>query len=632
MVRAFICGLALFGGLAPAVCGSESASEATELRAFARQSQFLARCETWLAEGRHDQVLVSVLKSEKKLRPALRMRADLLVAKCRLARSEPDKALERLKERIADRSHYRPELWECYDVAARAHAAKDEHYRALVFYDWMAQHSEGIARTVAAAGCGKALEAMKRYSKALASYTFALKCCQRQPKEYRDVAMMRRLGAARNRMIRFREMDLYGEDFVLYREAETLRRSRRRHKEALDKYREIVERFPDGIYAEAAGLYGPLCQIELGETVEAERGLAAFIRANKHGLYRGEALLEMGRLALERRASAQQARRAFDALASWLDEAPKQDSFIEAFSVSDAARKLTTPPPAEKRVDFWGNIKKETIRSGQLVNRRSCGWYLDDLREQCAAFRGFLFFVAGKKKEALECYERLLDHDAQTRRLELGGIWNNYRRLKWGVEHGYLYAYPQELRLYAGRQRLAVLLGDFYYLTERFERAGKIYDAILSDRFGRLAARKRQYPQYASATCLYWTRGREAAFSAYMKVFDKQRRTFTQDRAAYCAGNISRETTHEEIKSKGRELLSDLISSNRASEWRYKAWIVYARDLIAEGKKKEGLRLLKAFPKSAGDYWDLVQFYLSEYNQEKEGDDDGSEAESSVSM
>lgn len=613
--RYLAAGAVCFTALFSAAAAQEVGSAAADLRAFAAQSQALTHCESLFAKRRHDTALSSILRIEKKLHPGLRVRADLLAARCRLARREPEKTLERMKRYVGDRSRFHSEHRDCYDLAARAHVAKGQHYPALLLYDWVVQHEEGMPKVLAAENCGKALEAMKRYDKAYGAYDFALKYLRTGVQEYdRDPKLTKRLTWARSRSARLRDIDRYGEDFVLYRHAETLRRTKRKYRDALKKYREIVKKFPESVYAEAAGLYEGLCLVGVGIHREAERKLTAFTGKERYGVYRGEALLELGRIALEHHVRAQLARTRFDSLDKWLEEVSEQDRFVEAFSIKDAARKLTEPPRTEKKVDFWGNVKKEEIKPGQLVNRRTCRWYLNELREQCSAFQGFLFFVAGKKEEALECYKRILDSDPQTRRMQSAGIWNDYRRLKWGAEHGYLYAYPQELRLYAGRQRLAVLLGDFYYVTQEFDRAAGMARRLLKGEFGRLSSAQRDYPQFLLGSALYWSKGSKEAFLVYVEVIKRRDGTYTEDRAAFSAGNIAARVSDMAVWERGQELLRTLAFSGRNNQYVEMALLTYASRLIEGGKAREGMRLLRSVPESA-EYHTMAQYLIEEYGK-----------------
>jgi len=355
-----------------------------------------------------------------------------------------------------------------------------------------------------------------------------------------------------------------------------------------------------------------------GKTDEAKRELHVFRQSDPYGLYRGEAAIEMGRIALEHDLVPQAARGAFLLAETWMHEVQnRQPLAIERLAVPEKARKVTAPPRREKSVDFWGNVKKNEIEPGQLVNRTTCPWYLDDLKEQCAMYLGFLAFVEGDNEAALTWYKKILECDPATRRMNTDGEWNDYSRLKWGAEHGYLYAYPQELKTFKNpRQKLGALLFDFYYVTEHWEKAEQIARRMLAGEFGPLSGTAREYPQYAYGVILCTTQGRAKAFSEFLKVVRAGRdrlSTFTQCRAAYAAANISRRIPDEKIQRQGRWLFDQLMRHRHQNEFTYKARIEVALDLINEGRWAESLHLLKTFPKEAGPYKELASFYVRRY-------------------
>jgi tetratricopeptide (TPR) repeat protein len=292
---------------------------------------------------------------------------------------------------------------------------------------------------------------------------------------------------------------------------------------------------------------------------------------------------------------------------------------IEKLAVRDAAEKVTTPPAQEKYTDFWGNVKKNAVQPGQLVNRKTCPWYLDDLKEQMAMYLGFLAFVEGKKDEALAWYEKILECDPMTRRMDTGGTANNYSRLKWGAEHGYLYAYPQELALFKDpRHRLGVLLCDFYYVTEQWDKARNLARNILDGKYGPVSPAPHEYVQYIHAAGVFRTEGREKAVPEYLKVLGPTSRgnfrSFTQQRAAYAAANLARGSANEKTRQLSRELFVRLVRSPQQTNQTYKARFVLAKDLILlDGRREEGLALLKSMPAAAGDWKALADYYVMKY-------------------
>jgi tetratricopeptide (TPR) repeat protein len=253
------------------------------------------------------------------------------------------------------------------------------------------------------------------------------------------------------------------------------------------------------------------------------------------------------------------------------------------------------------------------------VNRKTCPWYLDDLKEQMAMYLGFLAFVEGKKDEALAWYKKILECDPTTRRMDTRGTANDYSRLKWGAEHGYLYAYPQELALFKDpRHRLGVLLCDFYYVTEQWDKARNLARNILDGKYGWVSGPPHEYVQYIYAAGVFRTQGREKAVPEYLKVIGPASsgnfRSFTQQRAAYAAANLARGSANEKTRQLSRELFVRLVRSPQQTNQTYKARFVLAKDLILlDGRREEGLALLKSMPAAAGDWKALADYYVMKY-------------------
>jgi tetratricopeptide (TPR) repeat protein len=554
-------------------------------------------------------------------------RVDALVARVALDSKAPDKALDFVRPYVEPRDAYNLDHADCYLVAGDALLALGKPYDALMIFDWMAGQTEGVPLVRAAEGCGRALLARKEFQKALESFRFAVDYAREYA--YDQEALIRRLEGLLRDAQRLADMDLYGEDFVRYRDAERLRRQRpqmspgltgtnlRDTAAARSVYLEIIQKWPESIYAEASRLYAAQCLVALGKIEEAKQELAAFRASDPYGLYRGEAVLEMGRIALEYDLAPQAAKGCFLLLDTWLREVQDKTPLnIEKLAVREAAEKVTTPPAKEKYTDFWGNVKKNAIQPGQLVNRKTCPWYLDDLKEQMAMYLGFLAFVEGKNDEALAWYKKILECDPTTRRLDTAGEWNDYSRLKWGAEHGYLIAYPQELRLYNERQRLAIVLGDFHYVTQDFDRAADFFTDLLKGKHGMLKSAQRDYPLYAMGMAIYrgrWRPGGNSlkdAVAQWEKVLGNRDGTWTEYRAAYTIANVSRQSADESLRAHGRELLIGLAQTQGTNEFTQKARLALAMDLAKEGQWEAAFALLRHFKEGDGKYFALAQHLI----------------------
>jgi len=307
---------------------------------------------------------------------------------------------------------------------------------------------------------------------------------------------------------------------------------------------------------------------------------------DEFALYRGEVLVDLATHAFERDLDPVEAERRYQKAWAWLEKVDSVDAALDAYDVPEKARKVSAPPPTEDKMDPFGNIKRTDPPSDSIVNRRTCKWYLNDLREKCALAIGFLHFHGKKSADSLAWYQKVLALDRKTGYLQKAGEWNNYKRLRWGAEHGFLYAHPDELKLYQKRQRFVILMADFYYVTERFDKAAELYRRFLSGELGKAGGALSDYPQYALAACTYWTGGRQKAFAEYLKVLAKREGTFTEDRAAYAAGNISADIGDKTIREQGLGLLQELAKSERDNEFVWQAMIASGTRLIESGEMK----------------------------------------------
>ncbi len=474
----------------------------------------------------------------------------------------------------------------------------------------------------------------------------------------------RKLAEAR----RLWDIERYGEGWVLYRRAEEKRLKEREYLEALLLYEDLRREHAGGVYAEAAGCYRIKCLLALfdpgnasraseailrlkeetsrlqaslvrgvgqgippaalremrGELLQkssriarmegvpsgprareaAERSALEFLKEDEYGLYRGEVLVDLAGFAFRMILDPIQSDRLYRRAWEWLQKVEELDRDLSAFEVTGKVREVSEPPPCESGKNIFGSFKKAEVLPGMIVNRRTCGWYLDDLREKCALALGFLEFWRGRKKEAMGWYEKLAALDRETRILERGGEPNNYRRLKWGVEHGYLCAFPEVLATMTERQRFVVMVADFLFVTERFGEARELFERLQGMEFGGLKEIGKDYLHYGLADSMYWMGDRNRAIREFMKALERREGNVMERRAAYAAGNISSFSVgvDEGLKARGMELLRELTFSGIVDEYSCKARIVYGRHLVDRGRREEGLKVLRGMPKGGGAF------------------------------
>jgi tetratricopeptide (TPR) repeat protein len=395
--------------------------------------------------------------------------------------------------------------------------------------------------------------------------------------------------------------------------------------EALPYWQELIKRHRKSPYVETAAMSVGLLYRDLADWPKAVATFEEFVGKYPESMFQGEALWVLARCQFEEMLEPVAAKKYYEQLDAW---------------IKPARAAKPTPPPGWETVGCRrpgkagddttlgadGRETRRVVLTGAIPKKREPGEkpksytdprYFDELESEAAKSLGFLAFVDGRKDEASAYYGRTESLD---RKLGWADAKNprfsDCARLRWGLQHDYLYAYPQELAQYHGRQRFAVLLGDYYYVTQRFAKAKALTLRMLDDDVGRLADAARVYPQYLKATCVYWMQGREAAFEEYMAVIGAaksvvaQGMPFTMERAVYAASTVACQSRDPKVHEAGRKLLRQLAMSGRKDEFAYKARISYALLLVDEGQQEAGKRLLKSFSESAGEYKKIAEAYL----------------------
>ena len=339
------------------------------------------------------------------------------------------------------------------------------------------------------------------------------------------------------------------------------------------------------------------------------------------GLYRGEILVLLAERDFWKHLEPEKAERSYVRAWKWLENTERLDDKLTFFDVPSKAAGISLPPFQEFKQDFFGNSDKVEIGPGKVVNRRTCPWYLNDLREQCLLAIGFLSFYKGDKEQALKCYETAMKYDEETKRLDSTGEWNNVSRLKYGVELGYLNAYPEELNLYKEKLRFVILVADFYYCTMRFGTAAEIAERMLAGEFGKLDKKQDDYPKYLIALCRHWDKDRLGAFKLCRELTEGDDWTLTKERASISAANLALQMGNVKIMAEGLRILEKLAELNKDDLFVHHARLSLGSRLIQLGAIDDGAKWLAKVPQGKGyesGYYIMAQRYLKNIDKFKE--------------
>ncbi len=238
---------------------------------------------------------------------------------------------------------------------------------------------------------------------------------------------------------------------------------------------------------------------------ESVSDLEHFISENEFGLYRGEAIIELGEYYLEKKIDPETAFIYFTRAKTWLEKVESVKTDISSWRVPQKAAGVSAPPPGDKTLAGWNlYMIKTPIKPEQIINRATTPWYLDSLRARADKTLSFLHYMKGEKDAALALTESVLKYEPIERQFNANNEPNTYQRLVFCYKRGWMYARPEELDLFKGKLRTTVLLGDFYYAQEEWEKCVHHRQDILDGKFGKLNKEQTADMIYRVADASVW--------------------------------------------------------------------------------------------------------------------------------
>ena len=268
-----------------------------------------------------------------------------------------------------------------------------------------------------------------------------------------------------------------------------LKRSRtpRYLKEAMRLADELIETDPASQFAAAAGyLKGEILASRLKENSpkkeikEVKDYLNQFVKQQPDGLYRGEALMLLGKISLEIEWNAKDAEKYYSQALDWFRKArEKRDAVSLYAAMNDDLKKQSAPTQKPTTLNQWKRIVYHDEDPLKLYNTANAPvWYVDDKERNCIYVLGFLAFSDGKYDNAKHYWEKILslspDIAAVDQRLP-----NVQSRLLQACRMNAMAFWPEEKAfLKQSGLRLKFLNSEYLILIEQFDEAIKGFEKL----------------------------------------------------------------------------------------------------------------------------------------------------------
>ena len=258
-------------------------------------------------------------------------------------------------------------------------------------------------------------------------------------------------------------------------------------KEAQKVADEIIETDPASQFAAAAGyLKGEILASRLKENSpkkeikEVKDYLNRFVKQQPDGLYRGEALMLLGKISLEIEWNAKDAEKYYSLALAWFRKArEKRDALSLYAAMNDDLKKQSTPTQKPTTLNQWKRIVYHDEDPLKLYNTANAPvWYVDDKEKNCIYVLGFLAFADGKYDNAKQYWEKILslspDIAAVDQRLP-----NVQSRLLQACRMNAMAFWPEEKAfLKQSGLRLKFLNSEYLILIEQFDEAIKGFEKL----------------------------------------------------------------------------------------------------------------------------------------------------------
>jgi len=279
----------------------------------------------------------------------------------------------------------------------------------------------------------------------------------------------------------------YGEDYAAYVKMRRLYRSGL-SEEAGKLCAEIVKanKGKENVYVAAAKLLEAKCalsdrRLDPKERIKrADAQLKKFVKEQPYGLYRGEAWMELGRIALEQNWDVVAASKYYEKALEWFRYVRNLHDAMDLYTVPAKVQDVSKPQGKYTSLDQWKRTIYRAEGDREIINQKTAPWYLSEQEKKCLFRVGFLRYFNEDYTGALECWKTAGMMDENIVKLKKGNWPNALMRLEAAAEYHQMMYTPEEKKLLKNKKiKLQLQTAEFYYLLEEFNNMKRLCDDVL---------------------------------------------------------------------------------------------------------------------------------------------------------
>jgi tetratricopeptide (TPR) repeat protein len=255
----------------------------------------------------------------------------------------------------------------------------------------------------------------------------------------------------------------------------------RYYNEAMKLCDEIIKADPKSQFAAAAGyLKGKLLftvipdqesKQQKKQISEAKKYLEKFISDDKDGLYRGEAWMLLGKIALEKEWNAKASEKYYSEALKWFKSVrEKRDALSLYASMDEKLKTQTLPTQKPTTLNKWKRTVYHEEDPLKLYNYANApNWYISDKEKNCLFMLGFFKYIDKDYNDALHLWSQAGQLDPDIMGLQASNTPNILMRLKATCKLKRMAFAPDEHKLIKNKkQRLIVAIMELRYMLGDF--------------------------------------------------------------------------------------------------------------------------------------------------------------------